>query len=99
VFFCFVEKTPFLLRIHNIYSKVNPVQAKINCARLFKEKSHLRDPTIIDHHIAKGYDALSEAEQHYCQNTHLYQFFCPRVCFFSQKTKKIKNFKGFHSFI
>ena len=70
--------TPILLRIHNLYTKVNPVQAKINCARLFREKSHLRDPSIVDHYVVKGYDALSEAEQHYCQNTHLYQFFCPR---------------------
>ena len=62
-----------------MYTRVNPVQAKLNCARLFKEKAHLRDPSIVDHYIAKGYDALSEAEQHYCQNTHVFQFLSPKV--------------------
>lgn len=70
------------MRIHVLYSRVNPVQAKLNCARLFREKKHIRDPGLVDHYVYKGYDALSEAEQHYCQNTHLYQFFTPKVTLF-----------------
>jgi len=59
--------------------RVNPIQAKLNLAKVFTEKAHLRDPAQIDFWVTKGYERLIEAELHHTYTTYLYQFLCPDV--------------------
>ena len=75
-------KIPAILRWHEISWRVEPIQAKLNVAEVFREKAHLRDPALIDAWVTRGYERLIEAEQHHTYSTHLYQFLTPTVNFF-----------------
>ena len=75
-------KIPAILRWHEITWRVEPVQAKLNLALLFKEKAHLRDPALVDAWVTRGYERLIEAEQHHTYSSYLIQFLSPNVNFF-----------------
>ena len=70
---------PFILRIHDLQPKVTSVQAQLNLAECFREHSHLRDPSIIDDLVFRGYEKLIEAEQLFTFPTYLHQFICQDV--------------------
>jgi len=76
-------KIPAILRWHEITWRVEPIQAKLNLASVFREKAHLRDPALIDAWVTRGYERLIEAEQHHTYSSHLYQFLTPNVKNFS----------------
>jgi hypothetical protein len=68
---------PFILRIHNLYSRVTSAQAKTNLANYVRNNSHLRTPSLIDAYVGRGYEYLLEAEWQFTQHSTLYQFLCP----------------------
>jgi len=68
---------PAILRWHEITWRLEPVQAKLGLAQVFKEKAHLRDPALIDAWVTRGYERLIEAEQHHTYSTYLFQFLSP----------------------
>lgn len=46
---------------------------------MFKDKEHIRDPVVIDHHVYRGYEQLVEAEWKYAYTPILYPYLCPVV--------------------
>ena len=70
---------PFILRIHTLNQRVKSIHAKFNVAKLIREKHHIRDPSVIDYHLNKGYERYFEAESHVGYTPHLYQFLSPTV--------------------
>lgn len=67
------------MRFHDLQWRVNPIQAKLNLAEIFREKHHLRDPAMIDYWVTKGYERLVEAELHLTYSYYVNQFLCPEV--------------------
>lgn len=39
---------PFILRIHDLQTVVNPQQAMINVANIIRQKAYLREPEAVD---------------------------------------------------
>ena len=70
---------PFILRIHTLNQRVKGIHAKFNVAKLIREKNHIRDPSVIDYHLNKGYERYFEAESHNTYTPYLYQFLLPNV--------------------
>jgi len=64
--------------ITDLPNRVEPIQAKLNLAEVFREKDHLRDPALIDQWVTRGYERLIEAEQHHTYSQYLSQFLCPK---------------------
>jgi hypothetical protein len=67
------------LRIHELTWRVNPTQAKLTLAQVFREKSHLRDTAQIDFWVTQGYIKVMEAEQHHTYSPFLFQYLTPSV--------------------
>eukprot|EP00330_Aristerostoma_sp_ATCC50986_P009853 CAMPEP_0114589142 /NCGR_PEP_ID=MMETSP0125-20121206/11670_1 /TAXON_ID=485358 ORGANISM="Aristerostoma sp., Strain ATCC 50986" /NCGR_SAMPLE_ID=MMETSP0125 /ASSEMBLY_ACC=CAM_ASM_000245 /LENGTH=156 /DNA_ID=CAMNT_0001785893 /DNA_START=90 /DNA_END=560 /DNA_ORIENTATION=+ len=93
---------PFILRIHDLQPKVTSVQAQLNLAECFREHSHLRDPSIIDDLVFRGYEKLIEAEQLFTFPTYLHQFICQDNKLHSDKGYSYleeKKYKGKSKFL
>ena len=73
----FCRLVPFILRIHNLGSKVTPQQAMVNFGNYIRERSHFRDLAVIDQNVQYSYELMMEAEQSFSQHTLLLQFLSP----------------------
>ena len=60
-------------------ARINPIQANLNIAKLFREKAHLRDPHLVDQYITKGYERIYETEFHITPTPTFVKFVCPEV--------------------
>ncbi|KRX04388.1 hypothetical protein PPERSA_05649 [Pseudocohnilembus persalinus] len=68
---------PFILRIHNLNSKVSSVGAMKNLQDQIHLRAHYRDPSLIDDAVGRAYELTWEAEYQITQHTYLYQYICP----------------------
>jgi len=68
---------PFIVRIHQLQTRIKPVHAKLNIAKYIREKAHVREPWLVDLLVTKGYERMFEAEQHHTYAPLLYVFLSP----------------------
>ena len=66
-----------MLRIQELEVRVTAPQARLNVAKRFREKAHLRDPQMIDKYTYQATEMLTEAEWKYAYPAYLYPFVCP----------------------
>lgn len=56
---------------------VTPVGAMRNIGEIIRLKSHIRDPSLVDQAVSKGYESLLEAELHYTEGPLFYHLILP----------------------
>ncbi|KAM3147022.1 hypothetical protein pb186bvf_000738 [Paramecium bursaria] len=91
---------PFILRIMDFNNVVSQNQAMLNVANIFRQKAYIRDPSLVDWNITKGYEILQQAEWHYLNRDHLYQYLCnTNVADSGYSYLEEKKMKGKSSFL